>query len=198
MAFKSLHSLKLIVLIFIPLTLFAQQSGKAVHMEKATFGGGCFWCVEAIYERLPGVQSVLSGYAGGTKPNPTYEDVCTGKTGHAEVAQITFDPTKITYEQLLETFWKAHDPTTLNRQGADVGTQYRSVVFYHDEKQKAAAERSKVEAQTSFDQPIVTEIQPLKEFFPAENYHQDYYRNHANAPYCTFIIKPKLKKLKLE
>ena len=198
MAFKSLHSLKLIVLIFIPLTLFAQQSGKAVHMEKATFGGGCFWCVEAIYERLPGVQSVLSGYAGGTKPNPTYEDVCTGKTGHAEVAQITFDPTKITYEQLLETFWKAHDPTTLNRQGADVGTQYRSVVFYHDEKQKAAAERSKVEAQTSFDQPIVTEIQPLKEFYPAENYHQDYYRNHANAPYCTFIIKPKLKKLKLE
>ena len=198
MAFKSLHSLKLIVLISIPLTLFAQKSGKAVHMEKATFGGGCFWCVEAIYERLPGVQSVLSGYAGGTKPNPTYEDVCTGKTGHAEVAQITFDPTKITYEQLLETFWKAHDPTTLNRQGADVGTQYRSVVFYHDEKQKAAAERSKVEAQTSFDQPIVTEIQPLKEFFPAENYHQDYYRNHANAPYCTFIIKPKLKKLKLE
>jgi len=198
MKLKSLCSMIFIVTMFISLTLFAQESGKVVHMEKATFGGGCFWCVEAVYERLPGVQSVIAGYAGGTKPHPTYEEVCTGKTGHAEVAQITFDPEKITYEQLLEMFWKAHDPTTLNRQGADVGTQYRSVIFYHDEKQKVAAEKSKTEAQKSFDDPIVTEIQPLKEFYPAENYHQEYYRNHANAPYCTFIIKPKLKKLKLE
>lgn len=179
-------------------TLFAQNSGKVIHMEKATFGGGCFWCVEAVYERLPGVQSVISGYAGGTKPNPTYDEVCTGKTGHAEVAQITFDPAKITFEKLLDMFWQAHDPTTLNRQGADVGTQYRSVIFYHNDQQKAAAEKSKIEAQKSFGDPIVTEIQPLKEFYPAENYHQDYYRNHTNAPYCTFIIKPKLKKLKLE
>jgi peptide-methionine (S)-S-oxide reductase len=196
--FNNRFSMKYFGLMFISLTVFAQDSGKAVHMEKATFGGGCFWCVEAIYQRLPGVQSVLSGYAGGTKPNPTYEEVCTGETGHAEVAQITYDPTKITYEQLLSMFWQAHDPTTLNRQGADAGTQYRSVIFYHDEKQKAAAEKSKAEAQKSFDDPIVTEIQPLSKFYPAENYHQDYYRNHTNAPYCAFIIKPKLKKLKLE
>jgi peptide-methionine (S)-S-oxide reductase len=189
---------KFLGLVFISLALFAQDSGKVVHMENATFGGGCFWCVEAIYQRLPGVQSVLSGYAGGTKPNPTYEEVCTGQTGHAEVAQITYDPTKITYEQLLSMFWQAHDPTTLNRQGADVGTQYRSVIFYHDEKQKAAAEKSKADVQKSFDDPIVTEIEPLNKFYPAENYHQDYYRNHTNAPYCAFIIKPKLKKLKLE
>jgi peptide-methionine (S)-S-oxide reductase len=187
-----------VILLCVSVTLHSQESGKALPMEKATFGGGCFWCVEAVYERLPGVQSVVSGYAGGTKPNPTYDEVCTGKTGHAEVAQITYDPTKISYAQLLQMFWQAHDPTTLNRQGADVGTQYRSVIFYHSEAQKAAAEQSKIEAQKSFDDPIVTEIQPLKEFFPAENYHQDYYRNHVNAPYCTFIIKPKLKKLKLE
>ena len=167
-------------------------------MEQATFGGGCFWCVEAVFERLPGVQSVVAGYAGGTKVNPTYEEVCTGKTGHAEVAQITYDPAKISYEKLLEMFWRAHDPTTLNRQGADVGTQYRSVIFYQNEQQKVAAEKSKAEAQKAFDDPIVTEIQPLKAFYQAENYHQDYYRNHSDAPYCTFIIKPKLKKLKLE
>ena len=190
--------MRCIIPFFVSLTLFAQGTGKAVHMERATFGGGCFWCVEAVYERLPGVQSVISGYAGGTKPNPTYEEVCTGKTGHAEVAQITYDPTKVTYGQLLEMFWKVHDPTTLNRQGGDVGTQYRSVIFYHDEKQKTSAEKSKMETQKTFDDPLVTEIQPLKEFYPAENYHQDYYNNHANAPYCTFVIKPKLKKLKLE
>jgi peptide-methionine (S)-S-oxide reductase len=190
--------MKFIIPFVVCLTVFPQGTGKVVRMEKATFGGGCFWCVEAVYERLPGVQSVISGYAGGTKPNPTYEEVCTGKTGHAEVAQITYDPTKTSYEQLLGMFWQAHDPTTLNRQGADVGTQYRSVIFYHDEKQKVAAEKSKREAQKTFNDPIVTEIQPLNQFFPAENYHQDYYRNHTNAPYCTFIIKPKLKKLKLE
>lgn len=184
--------------ILICFTALTQDGGKTVHMEKATFGAGCFWCVEAIFERLDGVSSVVAGYAGGTKRNPTYEEVCTGETGHAEVAQITFDPAKISYERLLEVFWEAHDPTTLNRQGADVGTQYRSVIFYHDANQKAAAEKSLAAAQKQFDSPIVTEIEPLKEFFPAENYHQDYYKNHTNAPYCVFVIKPKLKKLKLE
>ena len=167
-------------------------------MERATFGAGCFWCVEAVFERLNGVQSVVAGYAGGAKTNPTYEEVCTGATGHAEVAQITYDPSKISFEKLLEVFWEAHDPTTLNRQGADIGTQYRSVIFYHDANQKAAAEKSKAAVQKDLDSPIVTVIQPLKEFYPAENYHQDYYKNHANAPYCVFVIKPKLKKLKLE
>jgi peptide-methionine (S)-S-oxide reductase len=166
--------------------------------EKATLGAGCFWCVEAVFERLEGVQSVVSGYSGGTKRNPTYEEVCRGTTGHAEVAQITFDPMKITYEQLLEMFWKSHDPTTLNRQGADVGGQYRSVIFYHDERQREAAERLKLQAQNMFDGPIVTEVKPLKEFYPAENYHQDYYRNNPNAPYCRLVITPKLHKLKME
>ena len=168
------------------------------HGEKATFGAGCFWCVEAVFERLDGVESVVAGYAGGTTSDPTYEQVCTGTTGHAEVAQLTFDPSKITYERLLEVYWEAHDPTTLNRQGADAGTQYRSVIFYHNEKQKAAAEKSKKEAQKDFDRPIVTEIQPLASFYQAENYHQDYFRNHPNAPYCVFVIKPKLKKLNLK
>jgi len=140
----------------------------------------------------------MPGYAGGTTPNPTYEEVCTGKTGHAEVAQITYDPTKTSYEKLLNVFWQAHDPTTLNRQGADVGTQYRSVIFYHDEKQKLIAEKSKAEVQKLFDDPIVTEIVPLKAFYKAENYHQNYYKNNPNAPYCVFVIKPKLKKLGLE
>lgn len=166
--------------------------------EKATFGAGCFWCVEAVFERLDGVQSVVSGYSGGTKHNPTYEEVCTGATGHAEVSQISFDPTKISYDQLLGVFWRSHDPTTLNRQGADVGEQYRSVIFYHDEKQRDAAERSKVEAQKMFGKPIVTQIQPLKEFYPAENYHQDYFRNNPNAPYCRLVIAPKLQKLKVQ
>jgi len=177
---------------------FAQRGKDMAHGEKATFGAGCFWCVEAVFERLDGVESVVAGYAGGTTSDPTYEQVCTGTTGHAEVAQLTFDPSKITYERLLEVYWEAHDPTTLNRQGADAGTQYRSVIFYHNEKQKAAAEKSKKEAQKDFDRPIVTEIQPLASFYQAENYHQDYFRNHPNAPYCVFVIKPKLKKLNLK
>lgn len=166
------------------------------NYDKATFGAGCFWCVEAVFERIDGVISVVAGYAGGTKQNPTYEEVCTGKTGHAEVAQITYDPAKTSYERLLDVFWEAHDPTTLDRQGADVGTQYRSVIFYHNEKQKAAAEKSKNEAQKKFRDHIVTEIQPLTQFYEAENYHQDYFRNNPNAPYCRFVIKPKLDKLK--
>jgi peptide-methionine (S)-S-oxide reductase len=169
-----------------------------INFELATFGGGCFWCVEAVFERLDGVQSVVAGYAGGPIPNPTYKQVCSGTTGHAEVAQISFDPTKISYRQLVDIFWDAHDPTTLNRQGADAGTQYRSVIFYHNEEQKQTAEQSKQEAQKNFTQPIVTEIQPLTKFYSAENYHQDYYRNNPQAPYCQFVIKPKLKKLALE
>lgn len=176
----------------------AQKGPKMIQLEKATIGAGCFWCVEAVFERLEGVHSVVSGYAGGTKPNPTYEEVCGGMTGHVEVAQITFDPSKITYEQLLDVFWQSHDPTTLNRQGADAGTQYRSAIFYHDEKQRASAEKSKLEAQKHFQDPIVTEIKPLAQFYQAENYHQDYYRSNPVAPYCLLVIKPKLKKLKLE
>ena len=153
---------------------------------------------EAVFEQLEGVQSVVAGYAGGTTANPTYEDVCTGTTGHAEVAQITYDPKKISFERLLEVFWEAHDPTTLNRQGADHGTQYRSVVFYHDEQQKLVAEKSLREASKIFKDPIVTEIKPLTKFYQAENYHQDYFRNNPNATYCRFVIKPKLEKLKVK
>jgi len=165
-------------------------------LEQATFGAGCFWCVEAVFERLDGVKSVVSGYAGGHVVNPTYEQVCTGNTGHAEVARITFDPSVISYERLLEVFWISHDPTTLNRQGADIGTQYRSAIFYHDERQKAAALSSKAEAQERFNAPIVTEIVPLDSFYEAEDYHQDYFRNNRNAPYCRMVIQPKFDKLK--
>lgn len=180
------------------LIVFAQKGTPMSSYELATFGAGCFWCVEAVFQRIPGVISVMPGYAGGNTPNPTYEEVCTGKTGHAEVAQITYDPTKVSYEKLLEVFWQAHDPTTLNRQGADVGTQYRSAIFFHSEQQRRAAEKSRAEAQKLFDDPIVTEIVPLKAFYKAENYHQDYYKNNPNAPYCVFVIKPKLKKLGLD
>ncbi len=173
-------------------------SGSSSVREHATLGGGCFWCIEAVFERLQGVESVVAGYAGGSKANPTYDEVCSGTTGHAEVARITFDPTKISYDSLLSVFWEAHDPTTLNRQGADVGTQYRSVIFYHTPQQKATAERSLAKARSMFTDPIVTEIKPLEKFYEAENYHQDYFRNHPNAPYCVFVIKPKLHKLKLD
>ncbi len=189
-----MKTIALVALLFCSTTLLA-GGGPNVHLEKATFGAGCFWCVEAVFERVDGVQSVVAGYAGGTKANPTYEDVCTGRTGHAEVAQITFDPGKVSYEKLLDLFWKAHDPTTLNRQGADVGTQYRSVIFYNDDHQRLAAEKSKAEAAKQFSDPIVTEIKPLDKFYEAENYHQDYFKNHPDAPYCRFVIKPKLEKL---
>ena len=172
------------------------EGEKMDQTETAVFGAGCFWCVEAVFEELDGVNSVDAGYSGGHTKNPTYDEVCTGKTGHAEVAQIVFNPAKISYERLLEVFWDAHDPTTLNRQGADVGTQYRSVIFYQDERQRTAALKSKAEAQTAFRQQIVTEIKPLTEFYKAENYHQDYFRNHRDAPYCRLVIAPKLEKLK--
>jgi peptide-methionine (S)-S-oxide reductase len=165
------------------------------HLEFATLAGGCFWCIEAVFERLEGVRSVTSGYTGGHKENPTYEEVCSGTTGHAEVAQIEFDPAKISYERLLDVFWEAHDPTTLNRQGADRGTQYRSAIFYQSEAQRLAAEKSRKAAQKNFARPIVTEIVPLKKFYKAENYHQDYFRNNPQAPYCAVVIRPKLDKL---
>lgn len=164
------------------------------HLEVATLGGGCFWCTEAVFQMLPGVLSVASGYAGGTKENPTYKEVCTGTTGHAEVIQIKYDPSRISYEKLLEAFWEAHDPTTLDRQGPDSGTQYRSIILYSNEAQRLAAEKSKAEAQRHFRQRIVTEIVPLKHFYAAEGYHQDYYRENPNQPYCRFVIRPKVEK----
>jgi peptide-methionine (S)-S-oxide reductase len=173
---------------------FTNMSNSTNKTVLATLGGGCFWCTEAIYQMLPGVKSVVSGYAGGKTENPTYKQVCEGNTGHAEVIQIEFDPGVISYEKILETFWEAHDPTTLNRQGADTGTQYRSVIFYHSETQKAAAEKSKAAAQKDFIQPIVTEIRPLTKFYKAEGYHQDFYRNNPNQGYCRAVIQPKVDK----
>jgi peptide-methionine (S)-S-oxide reductase len=163
-------------------------------IETATLGGGCFWCTEALYQTLPGVKSVASGYAGGTSENPTYKEVCTGRSGHAEVIQIEFDPKQVSYEKILDTFWDAHDPTTLNRQGMDEGTQYRSIILYNSDAQKAAAEKSKAEAQKRFSKPIVTEIVPLKKFYKAEGYHQDYYRSNPDQPYCQAVIRPKVEK----
>ena len=167
------------------------------NLEKATFGAGCFWCVEAVFQRLEGVKDVVPGYCGGDKDNPTYKEVCTGMTGHAEVAQITFDPATISFDELLNMFWKSHDPTTRNRQGNDVGTQYRSAIFYHNEEQRSAAERSKENLDNSkiFSNQIVTEIITLDKFWPAEDYHNDYYNNNPNQPYCRIVIKPKLDKL---
>lgn len=169
-------------------------------LSVATFGGGCFWCMEAVYQQLTGVVSVASGYMGGKVKNPTYNQVCSGDTGHAEVIQIRFDPARISYRQLLEWFWKSHDPTQLNRQGADVGTQYRSVVFYHADEQKQQAEetRTALNDAKTFGGPIVTEIVQAADFYKAEDYHQDYYRLNGRAPYCQFVIKPKLKKLGLK
>jgi peptide-methionine (S)-S-oxide reductase len=164
-------------------------------IETATFGGGCFWCGEAVFQRIPGVKSVTSGFAGGSTPNPSYEDVCTGQTGHAEVIQIQFDPAVISYDKLMEIFFEEHDPTTLNRQGNDKGTQYRSIILYSSPAQKAAAEKALAEAAPHYSSPIVTQIVPLKAFYPAEQYHQDYYNLHPNQGYCQFIIRPKLQKL---
>lgn len=166
--------------------------------ELATFGNGCFWCTEAIFQQLKGVSKVVSGYAGGKVKNPTYKEVCSGLTGHAEVIQITYDPTKISFTELLEVFWQTHDPTTLNRQGADVGTQYRSVVFYHSDEQKKLAElyKKKLDESGAFDNPIVTEISPISEYYPAEDYHQNYFKLNGDAPYCSFVIQPKVEKFR--
>ncbi|UCE11432.1 MAG: peptide-methionine (S)-S-oxide reductase MsrA [Candidatus Thorarchaeota archaeon] len=165
-------------------------------MEIATFGGGCFWCVEAVFQQLKGVTSVVSGYAGGTAENPTYGQVTTGNTGHAEVCQISFNPEQISYEVLLEVFFETHDPTTLNRQGNDVGTQYRSIIFYHSDEQKKAAEAAKARADESgvWSNPVVTEIAPYTVFYRAEDYHQNYFRQNPDQAYCRYVIKPKLDK----
>jgi peptide-methionine (S)-S-oxide reductase len=210
-----MDSVKIVLALFLltPLLVAGQGSGeqgkveeeketmntaKSTNTELATFGGGCFWCIEAVYERYDGIISAISGYAGGQKKNPTYREVTTGTTGHAEVVQIEYDPAKISYEKLLDIFWKAHDPTTPNRQGADIGTQYRSIILYHNEEQKRIAEKSKADAAGEFSDPIVTEIQPLEDFYEAEDYHQDYYDNNPYAGYCTVVIRPKLQKLGLD
>lgn len=167
--------------------------------EVITLGAGCFWCIEAAFSQLDGVHSATSGYMGGSVANPTYEQICTGTTGHAEVVQVVFDPKKITAERVLAWFWDLHDPTTLNRQGGDVGTQYRSAIFYHTDAHKTVAEASKKAAQANFSSPIVTEITATATFYPAEKYHQSYYeQNKSKNPYCKLVIEPKLKKLKLD
>jgi len=171
---------------------------KPAGTEIITLGAGCFWCTEAVFEQITGVVSVTSGYMGGTVKKPSYEQVCTGQTGHAEVTQIVYDPKKVTLEKILALFWKTHDPTTLNRQGADVGTQYRSGIFFETDAQKLVAEKSRSDAAKEFLRPIVTEITKAAEFFPAENYHQDYYRLNKRMPYCQRVIAPKLRKAGLQ
>jgi len=168
------------------------------NLEVATLGGGCFWCLDAIYRDVQGVERVVSGYSGGHVVNPTYEQVCGKRTGHAEVVQVWFDPAVISYDDILYIFWRIHDPTTLNRQGNDVGPQYRSVIFYHDEAQKAAAERTRAEAEAGrvWPDPIVTEIVPFEVFYEAEGYHQDYFNNNPNQPYCVYVVDPKVRKFR--
>lgn len=170
----------------------------AAGLERITFGAGCFWCVEAIFQQLEGVEQVTSGYAGGNVKNPSYKEVCTGNTGHAEVIRVDFDPSRIRFKDLLEVFWKSHDPTQKNRQGADVGTQYRSAVFYHNEGQRVEAERylEELNASGAWQDPIVTEISPCENFYPAEQEHQDYYQENPEAGYCRAVIVPKLERLK--
>lgn len=165
-------------------------------MEQATFGGGCFWCTEAVFQNLKGISKVVSGYMGGAKENPTYEDICSGNTGHAEIIRIDYDPEQISFEDLLLVFFKTHDPTTLNRQGNDVGTQYRSVIFYENQEQKIAAENmiDQLEKEIVFDKPIVTEVSPISKFYEAEHYHQNYYNNNPDKGYCAYVIQPKLAK----
>lgn len=167
-------------------------------MAVATLGNGCFWCTEAVFDELRGVQSATSGYSGGAVKNPSYKEVCTGRTGHAEALQIIYDPKVVSFEKLLEVFWQTHDPTTLNRQGADVGTQYRSAIFYHNEEQRKIAEdlKKKLDAAGAYSDPIVTEITPFANFYPAEDYHQEYYKLNGEAPYCQFVVRPKVEKFR--
>ncbi len=186
-----------IILILLSVLALNQANAQGKKTGKATFGMGCFWCTEAIFKRLKGVTSVRSGYEGGTLTNPTYEEVCTGATGHAEVLEITYNPMVISYDDLLEVFWKSHDPTTLNRQGADSGTQYRSVVFYHTPEQKELAEKYKAELNktNAYDKKVVTAIEAAKPFYVAENYHQNYFNKNGSEPYCRLVIQPKIDKL---
>jgi peptide-methionine (S)-S-oxide reductase len=174
------------------------NSSNDPKLQIATFGSGCFWCTEAIFQTVDGVEKVESGYMGGHVKKPTYKEVCSGMTGHAEVIQVTYDPVEVSYDELLEIFWKTHDPTTLNRQGNDVGTQYRSAIFYHTDEQKQLAEGylKELTAAEVFDQPIVTEITPAEVFYKAEDYHQNYFNLNGDAPYCAFVIQPKVEKFK--
>ena len=190
--------LPLILTLFFSNSMNDPQNGK--NYEEATFGAGCFWCTEAIYDMVDGIVEAEAGFSGGEVKNPSYREVVSGKTGHAEVARIKYDPEVISYEELLEIFWHTHNPTTLNRQGADIGTQYRSVIFYHNDEQKRIAERSleKTDNSDLWDDPIVTEISPLENYYKAENYHQNYYKNNPNAGYCQVVIAPKIKKFKRE
>lgn len=165
------------------------------QLERITLGGGCFWCLDAMFRTIPGVKSVVCGYAGGNTVNPTYKDVCSGDTGHAEIVQIDFDPTQISLQKVLQAFWECHDPTTLNRQGADEGTQYRSIILYNGESQHKVVEQSKTDASKMFSRPIVTQIVPLRDFYRAEEYHQDYFKKNPHAGYCQAVIAPKVKKL---
>jgi peptide-methionine (S)-S-oxide reductase len=189
--------MKYITILALIMLSFQNANAQKPNLQKATFGMGCFWCTEALFERLNGVTTVKSGYEGGDVSNPTYEEVCTGTTDHAEVTEITYDPAKISYEELLEVFWKSHDPTTLNRQGADVGTQYRSVIFYHTDEQKEIAAKYKQELNktNAFGKPVVTVIEKAKPFYVAENYHQDYFIKNGELPYCRLVILPKMEKL---
>ena len=181
-----------------PIVLGQNKKGSKMtkdNTEYAILGGGCFWCVEAVFERIDGVSEVISGYAGGQTKNPTYKEVTSGKTGHAEVCKVVFDPKLVTYDELLDIFWQAHDPTTLNRQGADIGTQYRSAIYYINDSQKKSSEIAVEKASKMFDKPITTEVKKLEHFYLAEGYHQYYYENNPNAPSCAFFIAPKIKKL---
>ncbi|MDN3585197.1 peptide-methionine (S)-S-oxide reductase MsrA [Pedobacter aquatilis] len=189
--------MKRIILILLAVLWIGNANAQGKRSEQATFGMGCFWCTEAIFQKIKGVTSVKSGYEGGKIANPTYEEVCTGLTGHAEVLQITYNPMQISYTELLEIFWKSHDPTTLNRQGADSGTQYRSVIFYHNAEQKALADKYKNELNktNAFGKKVVTAIEPAKPFYVAESYHQNYYKNNGDQAYCRLVILPKLEKL---
>lgn len=175
-----------------------KEMGEKENLDTVTLGAGCFWCVEAVFQQLEGVEKVSSGYSGGEGKNPTYQQVCSGTTGHAEVCQIVFDTTKLPFKDLLEVFWSVHDPTTLNRQGADVGTQYRSVIFYHNEKQREEAEffKNQLNQSKAFDQPVVTEISPFTAFYKAEDYHQNYFNENGKQPYCQFVIQPKVDKFR--
>ncbi|MBA3665340.1 MAG: peptide-methionine (S)-S-oxide reductase MsrA [Bacteroidetes bacterium] len=177
-------------------TMDHKESANSTNIDTATFGAGCFWCVEAVFQRMNGVMTVKSGYSGGSVKNPSYKEVCQGTTGHAEVCQITYDKTKVSFDELLEVFWKTHDPTTLNRQGNDHGTQYRSAVFYHNEEQKKTAEKYKAEINKSgaYPDPIVTEITAFTNFYPAEDYHSNYFNQNSSEPYCKFVIQPKVDK----
>ena len=184
--------------IFVLSFLFLTNCNMAQKNEIATLGSGCFWCTEAIFESVKGVERVISGYSGGNVINPSYKEVCTGRTGHAEVVQVTFDPDSISYAEILEIFFHTHNPTTLNKQGNDVGTQYRSVIFYHSPEQKKIATeiKQKLDSEKIWDAPIVTEITAFKNFFPAEDYHQEYYQNNKSQPYCSYVITPKYEKFK--